>query len=588
MSSKKIKMSSELIDSNEYHSASSIHNYVLKDTLTDWLNLKYPVDEENESKFVSYIKNKGCTFEEDTVEIIKKIVEDAGEEFVYVAKNREDIKKVSNYTKTIELINDGVAVIYQGVLHGNKDFKAYGSPDLIVRSDVVKLFINEPINKDKDEFGNYKYVIIDIKYHTLKFTSNGKTLLNDGRMPAYKGQIMVYNVLLGNIQGYAPDYCYILGRGWKNPSKYTSNPNWNNKLGLIDFYEKDAFIQELITGAHTWLNKLNKFGKYWVFNDPNIEPELYPNMCVTDGHYLKKESAIVIDEITQLWNVGIKERSLAHAKNIYKISDPRLSADVLGIRKNTNKYSIVDKMIKFNNNKIGHGEFVLPKYVKDNIYMWHEPDLIEFYIDFETLSNIFVESNMVVMIGLGVCTRINDVVRWQYYNFRVPDLLGNYDFHIFKEMYEKMNELIDDVNEYIENIDNFMKLSDALVFHWGSIEKTIYEDVYTKYCEVEDWEMLNIVDLNRIFIDEQILVKGIFNFGLKNVTNGLIKHDLITFDSTDGWKDGMSNGLDVMVEMYEMYKNKDADAKQIIKYNEMDVRSLEKIVDYLRKNHTRL
>ncbi len=186
------KLKSDIINV-AYHSASSVHNYLLNDPLTDWLNIIHPVKEEDESKFITYIKNKGVSFESEVVEVIKRKVEQAGEKFVQISNNREEIKLVSKYEETVDCINKGVAVIYQGVLHGNDKFKAYGSPDLIVRSNIINLFIDNPPKC------NDPYVTIDIKYHTLKFTADKKTLLNEGRIPTFKGQIIVYNILLGII-----------------------------------------------------------------------------------------------------------------------------------------------------------------------------------------------------------------------------------------------------------------------------------------------------------------------------------------------------------------------------------------------------
>ncbi len=66
--------------------------------------------------------------------------------FVKIANNREDIKDEIKYKETIQAMNDQIGVIYQGVLHGNDEFKAFGSPDLMIRSDIVNVLFDQKID----------------------------------------------------------------------------------------------------------------------------------------------------------------------------------------------------------------------------------------------------------------------------------------------------------------------------------------------------------------------------------------------------------------------------------------------------------
>ena len=124
---------------------------------------------------------------------------------------------MDKYLETVDAIKNQVVVIYQGVLHGNDNFRAFGSPDLLIRSDIIGHLIDTPIDmippRKKMERG-FTYVI-DIKFCTMKLKVDGKFLCNEARMPANKGQVMVYNTLLGIAQGFEPKFCYILGSGWK-------------------------------------------------------------------------------------------------------------------------------------------------------------------------------------------------------------------------------------------------------------------------------------------------------------------------------------------------------------------------------------
>lgn len=575
MSRKKCKTSTV---PNEYHSASSVHNFMMNDTLSDFLNYLHPEDVDDPETFLTFIKNKGTQFEKTVVEKIKDVIEDSNEKFVQVSHCQEHIRDVSFYEETIRLIKDKTAVIYQGVLHGNKHLKAYGSPDLIVRSDIVKLFIEDFQSVEEDP-----YVIIDIKSCTLKFAADKKTLLNEGRMPANKGQIAIYNELLGLVTGHTPDYCYILGKGWVYPKDNSSNKNWNNKLGLIDFYGKDAKYVKQSKEAHKWLDKLKANWESWTLYPPSV-PELYPNMCaVTDNPY-KAEIAKNLEEITQLWNIGTVHRQRAHDIGIYKLSDPKLSADILGVKVNSAYYPMIDCMIRFNQEKIFPGSIMHPP-ILITLEEWQQADVLEFFLDFETMPGIISdqETSSISMVGLGVTTRIDGKNTWSYYNFRVPDFNENYDKFILFQMFKKMEELLSDVNN---KIGSNMDLGDVNVFHWGSIENTILENASKKY-PANEWPVLNLIDFNRVFVNNRILVKGVYNFGLKSIGKGMIEHGLI--DST-GWDPEVSNGLDAMLKMYNIYKNSpdgiSDEILPIIKYNEVDVRIMEKIINYIREKMT--
>lgn len=587
--SKRLKLNLEYID-NSYHSASSVNNYILKDPFLDFVNFScssksydYENKKKNDNSFLRFIMDAGLDFEKYIIEELENIMEKNNEKIVKVTNNREEIKMCEKYKETLKHIEDNVAVIYQGTLHGNENFKAYGAPDLIVRSDIIKLFI------DNFEVPEDKYVIIDIKYSTLKFNSAFNGMLNGGRTPAYKSQIMVYNKLLGIVLGKTPDKCYILGKGWKQPSSGLSSDSWSDQLGVINASDSDNYYYDKIHKAFEWLTKLNEHGHEWTYDPPSV-PELYPNMCNKSGDHngLKKKIAEEIGEITLLWNVGVANREHAHEKGIYSITDPDLSADVLGISKKTHKYKVVDSMLKFNQGKLHSDDEVYPNIIKNNLENWQMKPVIEFFIDFETINIPYDDEDdnfgkhTIFMIGLGLNIRIGNLVNWKYINMCVPDIKNNHDDVIFNQAYDIMKYSIDDINELLcEDIS----ITDVNVYHWGSIENTIIKNLYDKYSVKYNWEPLTLVDMYKIFTSEPIIIKDVYSYSLKTVIKGLMKHDLIEFDA---WENDMSNGLDAMYESYKIYKENEESEdvekklKKVGKYNEVDVKALDKIIEYLR------
>jgi hypothetical protein len=183
------------------------------------------------------------------------------------------------------------------------------------------------------------------------------------------------------------------------------------------------------------------------------------------------------------------------------------------------------------------------------------------------------------MIGIGTNIRKDGIVNWKYTNICVPDIRHNYDGCIFNKAYEIMKYYIDDINK---TYGLHLCITDANIYHWGSIEKNIITNMYDKYYEEYRWEQLTLVDMYKIFISEPIIIKGAYNYSLKTLIKALIKHGLVDFNL---WEDDMSNGLDAMYESYKIYKEDYDVEKKLIKigkYNEIDVKALDKIIEYMR------
>jgi hypothetical protein len=267
----------------------------------------------------------------------------------------------------------------------------------------------------------------------------------------------------------------------------------------------------------------------------------------------------------------------------------------MGFPQGTNRTKIIDKMLKFNQGLIHQDRLVIPKYIDNNPYDWQTDVRVEFFLDFESFSNIFDdfsvlpnvggpstdadEMSMVFMAGLGVSIKTPDgKTKWEYYNFRVPELTNEHEYEIFNQLYKKVEEMC---------VEHNIKIENAKIYHWGNIEQTIVSKLYSKYEDKHEWENLCLIDFCKIFQDEAILIKGVYGFGLKAVGKGLINHGLINIPS---WEDSVGDGLDAMVQAYAIYNNPEQNHENtinnLIKYNHTDVRMIEKIINYLRKNHT--
>ena len=96
-------------------------------------------------------------------------------------------------------------------------------------------------------------------------------------------------------------------------------------------------------------------------------------------------------------------------------------------------------------------------------------------------------------------------------------------------------------------------------------------------------------DLCKLFQKEPIVIKGCFNFGLKNISKAMREHKMISAKI----ESECNNGMTAMLNAWKCYTqsssiepDKSEIMKDVAKYNEFDVRVLWEILYYLRKNHS--
>ena len=139
---------------NLYVSASSVRNYLLNDPLLDYLkeyNIYSLEDQPRKrrriinndsilsSHYSSIIMNAGIEFENELIKLLLK-----NHKIITVATNPSHSKSKDKFEETIELMRNGIEIIYQGVLH-NTDNNTFGIPDLLVRSDYINILLKVPL-----------------------------------------------------------------------------------------------------------------------------------------------------------------------------------------------------------------------------------------------------------------------------------------------------------------------------------------------------------------------------------------------------------------------------------------------------------
>jgi hypothetical protein len=572
----------------EYISATNTKNFMLKDTLVDWLkehgshsNRLY----EGGKDFSNFIMDRGIEFE---TELVK-----------YINKFKIPVVTVSEYitnesiNKTIQLMKEGIPIIHSAPVRNTKNH-THGIIDLLVRSDYIDQLVDDCPLSDEEQIipspklgKQYHYIVIDIKFSTLPLRADGKHLLNIGNYPAYKAQCLIYTDAIGLIQGYTSQYAYILGRRWKCRKKGINYNNFEclDKLGVIDYKNIDnQYVQQTID-ALLWLRENKKFGHQWSVSPPSRR-ELYPNMSLDSGKWQKQKIKIAeeIGEISSIWYCGVKNREIALDNGIKSWRNPKCVSSNIGLK--GKRANIIDSILEINRQDV---DKIRPKKILNNIFNWKNEGN-EIFVDFETLSDIFCSfselpeqksTDMIFMIG--VYWKPKQKSKWEYKRFTCKKAT-------YEEEYRIMNEFATFIKKQKKNTklwywcaeNRFWKISENRQFDFA-IKKG---DKQKMDCISNNWKLFNWVDMCNIFKEEPIVIKDCFKFGLKPIAIAMKKHNLIKTKLDSECNSGMS----AMIKAWKCYQDFSDPAncpimQDISKYNKFDVQVLKDILSYLRKNH---
>lgn len=469
---KKIKKLSDNDQMLGWVSATRTKYYLLHDQSIDWLNLYFdkigigpelPTPEQilentNLLKDASHIEllfEGGNVFEK---KIYEELADIYGDDFVLVF-NESDMKKYRE-EKTIDgmirdgnnrvkqLMNQGTPIIAQAPLI-NDENKTFGVADILIRSDYLEVLFKtftpdaeinikapllkmKKINNRGDD--SYHYRVIDCKWTTMVLCVDGLTIRNDSFFPAYKGQLAVYTAALESLQGYIPKVAYIMAKAWRIDKANIPDDEKHlfkgfsafDRPGVINYAERDRDYLIRTKEAIQWMQQVMTEGREWRYElsvpkNKNTKIKLatvegmYPNMNKSYNptyDKVKETLAQRYGDPTMVWYVGTKHRDNAHAKGIYDIRDPKCTLSVLGIP-DQGRGPVIKEIIKINTRNQTK-DLVRPKKITNNLFGWKDDNMLDYYVDFETINyNLFIDpydmdidnsyfdSDVTFMIGFG-------------------------------------------------------------------------------------------------------------------------------------------------------------------------------------------
>jgi len=585
-------------------SATATRNYAMNDPLLDWLHYhgeskgfkpdtEY-TDYDERTDFRLFIMNQGNRFESAVAKHISELYP------TYRAREpRESASDDKVFLKTLDAMKEGHPVIYQAVLRDEKS-ETYGIADFLIRSDIFgQLFDRYKTDETTKNSASllhdepWHYRALDAKFSTLRFSAAGN-LLTSGSAWAYMLQLYIYNRALGNMQGYTSPNAYLLGRKWSQTARGQTlrGVNFMDRLGEVsmDFFsDSRGTLENAVENACEWIRTVRSNGHSWeIYPEPSI-PQLRPNMSSTSDqpwHHAKTEINQELKDLTTLWGVGVERRNAANREGILRWNQDGLKAEDLGV-KAKNSANTLQAILDINNT---HSEPVLPSQIDNPDQVWRHPQKVEFYVDFETVSDLkddfknVPESGGTPLIFMIGCGHLEDD-KWEWKCFTTDRLTEEAEGLIIDQwmdhMYEVQNRI--DPAGYTPT-----------VYHWSHAEVSTFDSAFNsaknRHADKE-WPTLNWYDfLQEVIKKEPVVVKGAFGFGLKAIAGSLNKRGLIE----TSWDAGPTDGLGAMVGAW--WADDEANSKgitmndipmvqEISQYNEVDCKVMMEIIEYLRKNH---
>ncbi len=522
-------------------SATKTRAFRIGDPLLDWLDLYgagngFMRDDAREgwderTDFGRFIMNKGIAFEEALYPHVAELIPGLK---ILPADRARPVEELT--AETLAQMRAGVPAIGQAcVSHGPT--RTWGFVDLLIRSDVAAtLFpldfggVDATSSAPAIAMQGQHYVAVDIKYSTLALDRNGDATCSSGSKAVYASQLFVYNRALGEMQGYTPTHAFLIGRSVKHKvagvEVRTSGALariGRVPMGMATNRGRGPSLESVTDEAVSWYREVSAKGHSWDLVPVPSRQELYPNMANTSDapwHVAKKEIARELGELTMLWGVGVATRDAAHTRQPnLRIEDVR-SSDAVGI-KGAKQSQRLDAILDAQ-----HGaDPVQPPFLRKRLDVWAQHSALEFYVDFETVSDVDDDFStlptkggtpLIYMVG---CGHIENGA-WTFRVFTVDELTPAAEATALDAWHEHMAVVT----------ERLAPGHDPLVFHWSNAERSVLETAYNSACRRHDrtWPELNWFDfLSEVVREEPVAVRGSLGFGLKSVAKAMHKLGLI-------------------------------------------------------------
>jgi len=543
-----------------------LKNYIFNDPIVDWFKIQniksniFVKDKNND--FKQYITKETILYKQDFFKKIKnKINSLHPNNIIY---DNLGIKE------NIHLIKNEYPIILNPLLIHEK-FNLYVKVDILIKARLFKEIFKEIKNIDINNINNNEYLIINIVPETLNFKSDLKSLQQNEIILFNECSLYTFNSCLKKIIPRS-DIGFIFGKAYKFKKTLL---NKRENIGLVKFNDD---IRNKIFNSIDWIKRLRE-NNYKIINNKPQTIELYPNMNFKNNDFNeeKKKIANQIKEITLVWRISYKERNELINKGINSWDNIYLINNLYDM-KDSNTKNIQEKIIHMN---IQEEILITPrKTLSTNFTNILIPHNNEYVLDIENLLHLEEKFNY-----------FNDIITEDKAQICIIGSVHIQD-NIYKSFqdYTINNIFLEEEKKIVINWLKSLKSSNnkyIYIYHWGSAENTYINYLKNKYPDII-WPRIILIDLLHFFRSEPIILKGLFNFGLKDIGKILYKNKFITTT----WQD-TDNGLDAMIKFKQICENKKNniplkrynEITEIINYNKNDCLVLTEILMFLRKKY---
>lgn len=587
---------------SDWVAAGRTRNWILGDPLLDWLRAHgaaagFRRDDEREgyeprTDFQRFVLEKGIAFEAAVLRLLEERTT-----VIRIAEGPEDARSLAKAKATLEALRAGVPVVAQAVLR-NPANRTYGVADLLVRSDVLATWFPELLSWEDATVGapgigheGFHYRSIDIKFHSFDITADGHAGGSADQL-AYSAQVWIYNQALGRLQGYTARSSYLLGRTWQHGDE--RGEGCLDRLARVDhdrwLPNREMTLGDLAAEGAAWTRRLRTQGAGWqVLPTPSV-PELFPHARNNEDapwHAAKREIAEALGELTLLPAMNPERRAAAHANGLVRWTDPGVMATLLGVT--TDAFATrLDAVLAANT---AVSPTVLPERIVRADPAWRRAPGPEFYVDFETVSNLDDDFTSLPRVGgqaqivqIG-CGHLDAAGGWQFVQWTVDALTVAEEGRILGLWLAHMASICAAAGQ---------PLGAARLNHWSAAEPVNLDSAYnaasTRHPDAAwpvDLPWFDI--LERVVRAEPVAVTRAFNFGLKSIAKAMHAAGFIVTT----WSDGPTDGLGAMIGTWAAAREAASAGTplsshplmvEIGLYNEVDCRAMAEVLGWLREN----
>lgn len=361
-----------------------------------------------------------------------------------------------------------------------------------------------------NQFTGIGYSILTVEYCNLNINKDGEICEYPIQQKYYKYKNwMLKTECIAN--GIKVDYSFILGRRYTNFDNYKYLFENKSEYSALKM-EVDVHFDNLNRGLYT-------LGK-----------NIFPNMKNKNDfpwHNAKKKISERLKEITSIKGVGPKTRD-QYIKN--------------GIT----SYKKLDLPIVTNMEKLSHSGMVIQDFENG------------LFVDFEILTNVYDEfvkfphaNQETVLFNIGCGYELDA------------------EFHFDSYVAYNLNEEYSIISKFVQFINN-LEGDSCTIIHWTHIEKYVLHKKLKQY-DIEPNKEIKWFDLHDFFKMNNVMIKGCYNYKLKNVARMLRKYKLIQ----SKWDNTFSDGLGAMTGYIKYINTGDRQVvEDIAHYNMIDCKVL--------------